>query len=342
MCSGNRFSRRRWLQGGALVTAVAAVHASRGNTSLAISRDRRATTMRWDGETGNLFVAYDEVVEVLDDQTQRPLQSIEVGMEKVFDIALDSKCQRLLIAGGDPGEQGIVELREWPGGRLLHAYSYDGDVVTRVRWSSDDDRWLETDWHGSCRVRDIAEPHLVRFGGHARTVLAAAWSDSQPWLATSGVEPAIQIWNSENGTWIRSLDLHTRPVIALAFVRPDQAQEDYLISIGEDGTVRLWQPRIGRLVRFARLPSNPLLAEWMGQGLRVAVALVDGSVVEVDLEDLSIYPWVARDPNRIQAMTVSANRQKLCLARSSGLSLHPYLVHHGTSEETLRRVKDDE
>jgi hypothetical protein len=81
-------------------------------------------------------------------------------------------------------------------------------------------------------------------------------------------------------------------------------------------------------VRFARLPSNPLFAEWMGEGLRVAVALVDGSVVEVDLKDLSIYPWIASDPNRIQAMTVSANRQKLCLARSSGLSLHPYLVHH--------------
>ena len=342
MCSGNRFSRRRWLQGGALVTAVAAVHASRGNTSLAISRDRRATTMRWDGETGNLFVAYDEVVEVLDDQTQRPLQSIEVGMEKVFDIALDSKCQRILIAGGDPGQQGIVELREWPSGKLQHSYSYDGDVVTRVRWSPDNNRWLETDWHGECRVRDIAEPQLVRFGGHTRTVLAAAWSDSQPWLATSGIEPTIQLWNTERGTLIRSFDLHSRSVLALAFVRPDYAQEDFLISTGEDGTVRLWQPRIGRLVRFVRLPSNPLFAEWMGEELRVAVALVDGSVVEVDLKDLSIYPWVARDPNRIQAMTVSANRQKLCLVRSSGLSLHPYLIHQVISKETLRRVKDDE
>jgi len=298
--------------------------------------------MQWDVKTGNVFVAYDEVVEVVDIQTQRPIQTIEVGMEKVFDIALDSKCQRLLIAGGDPGQQGIVELRDWPGGKLQHAYSYDSDIVTRVRWSPGDDRWLETDWHGSSRVRDIAQSHLVHFEGHTRTVLAAAWSNSQPWLATSGVEPAIQLWNSESGALIRSLDLHTRSVLALAFVRPDQAQEDTLISVGEDGTVRLWQPRIGRLVRFARLPSNPLFAEWMGEGLRVAVALVDGSVVEVDLQDLSINPWIASDPNRIQAMTVSGNRQELCLARSSGLSLRPYLIHPGTNEETLRRVKDDE
>ena len=342
MRSDNRYARRDWLRCGALVTAFTGTRARSLAASIGISRNGRATVIRWDSESGNLLVAYDGLIDVIDSRTQTPIQTLEVGMEKIFDIALDPKCQRLLVAGGDPCQRGVVELREWPSGQMIHTDSYDSDVITRVRWSPHDDRWLETDWQGSCRIRDIARPQLLNFGGHTRTVLATAWSHSQPWLATSGVEPAIQLWDTQSGALIRSLDLHTRTVIALAFVRPDQAEEDFLISVGEDGTVRLWQPRIGRLVRFARLPSNPLFAEWMGQGLRVAVALVDGSVVEVDLEDLSIYPWIARDPNRILALTTSGNRQKLCLARSSGLSLHSYSIHHGTSEETLRRVKDNE
>jgi WD40 repeat protein len=141
------------------------------------------------------------------------------------------------------------------------------------------------------------------------------------------VEPAIQLWDPENGSLIRTLDQHTRSVIALVFVRPEQVPEDYLISAGEDGTVRLWQPRIGRLVRFARLPARPVCVEWMGYGLVVAVALEDGRVVEVDLNDLSIRPWVDGDSDRIHAMAIagehrSVESRHLCLIKGSIFSRH--------------------
>ena len=49
-------------------------------------------------------------------------------------------------------------------------------------------------------------------------------------------------------------------------------------SVGADRTVRLWQPEIGRLVRFARLESNPLAVAWNADGSLLAVAAADGKV----------------------------------------------------------------
>src|SRR5690606_12450025 len=51
---------------------------------------------------------------------------------------------------------------------------------------------------------------------------------------------------------------------------------------GADGTVRLWQPGIGRLVRFARLPSPPLDLAWEPDGRMIIAACRAGIVRRID------------------------------------------------------------
>jgi WD40 repeat protein len=302
----------------------------------------RATVMRWDRGSGNVLVGYEGTLQVLDGESGRMLRSIAVGMEKVFDLALDSQGSKLLVAGGDPGQRGIVELRAWPSGELIRVDATDGDVVTRAQWSPRDDRWLEADWSGACRLRAADHAGSLRLDGHARPVLATAWSASHNWIATAGMEPAIQVRDSESGSLIRTLDQHTRTVVALVFVRPEQASEDYLISAGEDGTVRLWQPRIGRLVRFVRLPARPLCAEWMGSGFVLAVALDDGRVVEVDLKDLSIHHWVGGDSDRVHAMAISRESHELYLVKGSNFSRHARTIRNESVDSNIRGRSSDE
>jgi WD40 repeat protein len=55
-----------------------------------------------------------------------------------------------------------------------------------------------------------------------------------------------------------------------------------IASIGADRTLRFWQPTIGRLVRFARLPSEPLAVEWTADGSHAAATFADGHLRLID------------------------------------------------------------
>lgn len=59
-------------------------------------------------------------------------------------------------------------------------------------------------------------------------------------------------------------------------------------SISEDRTVRLWQPTIGRMVRFARLESAPLAVTWIPDGSRLVVACEDGKVRIIDPDTVTV------------------------------------------------------
>ena len=46
--------------------------------------------------------------------------------------------------------------------------------------------------------------------------------------------------------------------------------------------MRLWQPTIGRLVRFAKLSSEPLALTWTADGSRLLAGCADGRLHLVD------------------------------------------------------------
>ena len=68
-----------------------------------------------------------------------------------------------------------------------------------------------------------------------------------------------------------------------------------LASAGTDATIRIWQPGIGRLVRFLRLESPPTCLLWDSSGEAILVGCEDGTVLAID-------------PDTVEVMA----REKLC------------------------------
>jgi WD40 repeat protein len=59
--------------------------------------------------------------------------------------------------------------------------------------------------------------------------------------------------------------------------------------VSDDRTVRLWQPTLGRMVRFVRLADTvPLAVRWMPDGQRVIVACTDGTLRAIDVETAAV------------------------------------------------------
>ena len=61
-----------------------------------------------------------------------------------------------------------------------------------------------------------------------------------------------------------------------------------IASVSDDRTVRLWQPTIGRMVRFAQLDSTPLVVDWLTDGTYAVVASADGHVRLIDPDTVEV------------------------------------------------------
>jgi WD40 repeat protein len=71
-------------------------------------------------------------------------------------------------------------------------------------------------------------------------------------------------------------------------LRPPRDGLPLLASAGGDKTVRFWQPTIGRMVRFARLPSAPLAIDWTPDGERLLAACEDGHLRIIDADSAKV------------------------------------------------------
>jgi WD40 repeat protein len=198
----------------------------------------------------------------------------------IHDLAFSPEGDRLGLAGGEPASFGGLAIWSWPDGhRIADAVAHD-DVIYQLAWKPDGNglvtvsgdrsarRWS---WEGGLTAR--GEP----LAGHSRAVTAAVVLPELRQLVTASRDHSLRLWDLDGGVLLRTLDNHTAPVTAMA-LRPQRPGPPWVVSCGEDRTVRFWQPTIGRLVRFARLPSVPLAVAWLPEGDHVAVGCHDGQV----------------------------------------------------------------
>ncbi len=94
---------------------------------------------------------------------------------------------------------------------------------------------------------------------------------------------------------------------------------DRIITIGEDRTVRLWQPRIGRMVRFAKIDVTPRCIVWSQGGRGVFVGGEDGVVRQFDVEDgLKIVGETDGGIGRIHEMVLDPRGDRALIAGERG------------------------
>lgn len=232
-------------------------------------------------------------------------QAIQLG--QIQDLQFSPDGKRLLIAGGRPSEQGEWRLVDWPSATLVAANTNHDDVIYSAVWLTND-RFVTgaadhavIEWQLN---KDTAQ-EIRRLKGHSRRVLAVEYCQQANLLMSAGVDQTIRVWRvggdspREPGTErpLRILDNHTGPIRDLA-LRPGDHAVPYLASASADKTVRFWQPSIGRLVRFARLPVEPLAITWTMDGERLVASCIDGHVriinpntVEIEETNHAIDGW---------------------------------------------------
>lgn len=214
------------------------------------------------------------------------VRSLTSKLHHVHDLAFSPDGKNLLAVGGAPAELGEAELFAWPDGTLLQRWRLSDDLLYRAAWSSDS-QWFACGGHKNlCVATNVAGQTMAQYTGHSRSVLAMAIMPGNQQLLSAGVDQTIQQW-SLDGARQRTLNNHTATVTDLVLRTVANNEAVQLVSASEDRTVRLWQPDIGRMIKFIRLESIPRRVVEHPPN-EVIAACDDGSLVVIDAEDMKV------------------------------------------------------
>ena len=205
----------------------------------------------------------------------------------VHDLAFSPGGTFLAVAGGTPSEEGQVEVFLWPDGESLYVLSGHEDSVLAVAWNGDSTFATASLDHDVAVWNAKTRKPVHRLKGHSQGVSAVCYLLDQQLLVSAGLDQNLHVWDTQSEKIVRTLNNHTREVHQLA-VRPNSAGLPMIASVSDDRTVRLWQPTIGRMVRFAQLDSVPLAVDWLTDGSRIVVATADGHVRLIDPDTVEI------------------------------------------------------
>jgi WD40 repeat protein len=196
----------------------------------------------------------------------------------------------MAAAGGTPGERGTVELFTWPDAELVWRSKSPTDLVFSIGWHPDGATLAVGGLDHTCRIRNAELGNDVEvLEGHSRGVLAVCILKDGKTLVTGGLDQSLRVWEVFTGEAQLTRNNHTGAIVALAERPPTEAGAlSVIASVGEDRTVRFWQPTIGRLMRFARLPSAGLDAAWSLDGAALYVSCRDGHLRRIDPDTVEV------------------------------------------------------
>lgn len=244
---------------------------------------------------------------------------LQTQLENIHHMAFSPNGQRLLISGGVPGESGIVEIQKWPD-RVLHSQilSHE-DVIYQAAWSPDGTLIATAGADGFCNVIDANTGQIrTQFSGHSRPVLTVEFLDADHCVSGS-VDQTIRLWKVSDGGLLRTLNNHVNTVNMLARQAPAADRNlDQLASISGDRTVRIWQPRIGRLVKFARLSTEPQRMVWSADFKSLYVATNTSMIHTVDAATMKVTAEQMTAVGYSHELLLDSKRQILFAAGENG------------------------
>src|SRR5262245_52524163 len=214
-------------------------------------------------------------------------RALPTTLSHVHDVAFSPDGKTLAAVGGRPARRGTIELYSWPEGKLLRKVDASKDLLYGVSWRSDSKALVTAGADQVVRIHAATLKTLRSLEGHSRGALAAVFLPTGA-VVSAGLDESLRVWSGDKGALLRTLSNHTRPVLGLA-VRPATGKALPMVaSVSEDGTLRLWQPTIGRLVRFVRLKSVPLAVAWSADGEKVLASCKDGRVRVIDPDTVEV------------------------------------------------------
>lgn len=217
------------------------------------------------------------------------VRTLTTDMDHVHDLAFSPEGNQLAVAGGNPAEAGMIELFAWPSGDRLHQGEPHGDSILAIAWRPDSSALASASLDRSVGILSPDGELETILEGHSGGVVALCVLPDGRTLVSGGLDQSVRVWDLTTGELLRQLDNHTGAIRGLA-LRPAETEggPPMIASIGADRTLRFWQPTIGRMVRLARLPSEPLSLAWLPGGRAIAVACIDGRIRLIDPDTLDV------------------------------------------------------
>jgi WD40 repeat protein len=223
------------------------------------------------------------------------------------------------VAGGTPGEQGAVEILSWPDAERLQLVTEHTDVAWSVAWRGDSQAWASASADRTLRIHTENGRCLQALAGHSRGATGVAWLPNNQTLVSTSLDQSVRVWNADQPAAIRTLENHTRGVLALAMM-PGATTNDAarIATVGDDRTVRIWQPSIGRMVRFSRLESPPKALAWTPDGGKVVAACADGRVRTIDANLAQVVADVAAVEGWAYSVAIAADGESVAVGGERG------------------------
>lgn len=251
----------------------------------------------------------------------KSLRRLDTDLRNIHDLRFSPDGRSLLVAGGSPAQEGVVEVWSWSEEARTHRLAEHDDLVYRVAWSDDGKFWASAGADGRCLVHDARDHQKTSsFVGHSRAVVDIAFLVGTDLAVSAGVDHTLRCWKVGSGVEVRTLDNHLSEVNAV--VRQLGSRGDtppVVATVGEDRTVRFWQPTIGRLLRFARLPSVPRTAVWNAAADRLFVGCNDGSVHAIEPQSAMVVSrWQTELGRVFELLTVPGDPASLLVCGSTG------------------------
>jgi WD40 repeat protein len=273
---------------GILATAFAAV--LRPGVANSGETDPPITAIAFAPDGKSVIVGSQSGIHVLSWPALHRERSLETELRHVHDLAFSPNGEGLAAAGGTPGERGTVELFTWPDIEFAWRSTSPTDLVYSIDWHPDEATLAIGGLDHTCRIRNAELGNDIEvLEGHSRGILAVCILEDGKTLVTGGLDQSLRVWDVSFGETKLTRNNHTGAVVAIV-ERPsaDPAALPMIASVGEDRTVRFWQPTIGRLVRWAKLPSAGLDAAWSPDGAALYVSCRDGHLRRIDPDTVEV------------------------------------------------------
>ncbi|MCR9292423.1 MAG: WD40 repeat domain-containing protein [bacterium] len=269
-------------------TDVAQVDAERSLKSARIATESPITAAAFSPDGKSVVAVSQSGLHVYSWPALKRQRMIETSASNLHCVEFSPNGKHIAIGGGNPSEDGIVELLSWPAGELLTRFDDHSDSVRSVAWLNET-RLLTASIDREIKLwnLEMSTNPILTLEGHSRSVHALCLLKDNKTLISAGIDQSVRVWDLKSGKLIRSMNQHIKPIHALA-MRPGVDGLPMIASAAGDRTIRFWQPTIGRMVRYARLDAEPLDIAWLHDGSRIVASCVDGQIRVVDPDEVKV------------------------------------------------------
>lgn len=261
---------------------------SLGRSQDAAALNATTTSCQWDAD--RILIGQESKVGLFDLRKRQISRVFDLGMPKVFALHAMSRTVHpdlLLVAGGEPGETGQMTVLDLSSGEVVESQSVGEDCLVSLATDEDNSVIYTGDHVGTLRrweyLASTGLRELESKTGHTGAVTGLQILSNSQVLSASR-DTTLRLWSKDRWREERSLQQHSGPVLGLMAMPNSRTGQPQSASFGQDRTLRLWQPVIGRQLRFARLEAVPRCAMSIEEGRRGWVGCDDGQLLLVDLQ----------------------------------------------------------